>query len=64
LVASVILVMVVELLNTGIEATIDRIGPERHELAGLAKDLGSAAVLVTIGLGVFVWLSIVVPIYL
>jgi diacylglycerol kinase (ATP) len=44
LVAPILLVLVVELLNSAIEATIDRIGAERHALSGLAKDLGSAAV--------------------
>ena len=39
-----ILVLVVELLNSSVETAIDRIGPERHPLSGLAKDLGSAAV--------------------
>lgn len=41
---SVLAVLIVELLNTAVEVTIDRIGKERHELSGLAKDLGSAAV--------------------
>jgi diacylglycerol kinase (ATP) len=45
LAGSVVFVMVVELLNTGIESAIDRIGPEWHELAKRAKDMGSAAVL-------------------
>lgn len=44
LVGPMILVLVVELLNSAVETTIDRIGPERHPLSGLAKDLGSAAV--------------------
>jgi diacylglycerol kinase (ATP) len=48
LVAPLLLVLIVELLNSGIEAAIDRIGPERHELAGLAKDLGSAAVFLSL----------------
>jgi diacylglycerol kinase (ATP) len=52
------LVLVVELLNTAIEAAIDRIGPERHELAGRAKDLGSAGVFCSIALAAFVWLLI------
>ena len=43
-----LLVLVVELLNTGLEAIVDRIGPEHHELSGMAKDVGSAAVLVSI----------------
>ena len=48
LICSVVLVMVVELLNTGIESAIDRIGPEWHELAKRAKDIGSAAVLISL----------------
>ena len=55
LVASVLLVLVVELLNSAIEAAVDRVGPERHELAGLAKDVGSAAVLVALLLCAAVW---------
>ena len=45
LVAPMLLILVVELLNSAVEAAIDRIGAERHPLSGLAKDLGSAAVL-------------------
>src|SRR6187402_1786919 len=45
---SVVLVMIVELLNTGIEAAIDRIGPEWHDLSKRAKDMGSAAVLLSL----------------
>ncbi len=48
LAASVLLVMIIELLNTGIEAAIDRIGPEWHELSKRAKDMGSAAVLLSL----------------
>ena len=44
LLLSILLVLIVELLNTAVEVAIDRIGKERHELSGLAKDLGSAAV--------------------
>lgn len=58
LVSSVFLVLIVELLNTGIEAVVDRVGYERHELAGLAKDMGSAAVLVSIVMCLFIWFSI------
>jgi len=47
LVGPVLLILVVELFNSAVEATIDRIGEERHELSGLAKDLGSAAVFVS-----------------
>lgn len=58
MVASVMLILIVELLNSAIEAVVDRIGPEHHELSGRAKDIGSAAVLVTLLLAVLVWLSI------
>lgn len=44
LLISLLLVLITELLNTAVEVTIDRIGKERHPLSGLAKDLGSAAV--------------------
>ena len=55
LAGSVVLVMVVELLNTGIESAIDRIGPEWHELAKRAKDMGSAAVLLSLLLCAGIW---------
>jgi diacylglycerol kinase (ATP) len=55
LVASVLLVLIVELLNTAIEAAVDRIGSEHHVLSGRAKDVGSAAVLVTLVLAATVW---------
>jgi diacylglycerol kinase (ATP) len=58
LVAPVMLVLIVELLNSAIEATVDRVGRERHELAGLAKDLGSAAVLLSFILWAAVWLFV------
>ena len=48
LAGTVVLVMVVELLNTGIEAAIDRFGPDWHELSKRAKDMGSAAVLLSL----------------
>ena len=48
LIGSLLLVLIVELLNSGIEAVVDRVGLERHELSGLAKDMGSAAVLVSL----------------
>ncbi len=63
LIGSVVLVMIVELLNTGIEAVVDRTGLEHHELSGQAKDMGSAAVMVSIALGFFIWLSILIPTY-
>jgi diacylglycerol kinase (ATP) len=55
LISTVILVMVVELLNTGIESAIDRMGPEWHELSKRAKDMGSAAVLLSLLLCSGVW---------
>ncbi|MGG4610012.1 diacylglycerol kinase [Providencia sp. Me31A] len=55
LISSVVLVAVVELLNSAIEAVVDRIGSEYHELSGRAKDIGSAAVFVSIGLALFIW---------
>lgn len=57
LTGTVVLVMVVELLNTGIESAIDRIGPEWHELSKRAKDMGSAAVLLTLLLCAGCWLA-------
>lgn len=59
LAGSVLLVLMVELLNTGIESCIDRIGPEWHELSGRAKDMGSAAVLLSLLLCAGVWLAAV-----
>ena len=58
LVGPMLLVLIVELLNSAIEATVDRIGFERHALAGLAKDIGSAAVLMSFVLLVVVWLLV------
>jgi diacylglycerol kinase (ATP) len=55
LAATVLMVMVVELLNTGLEAAIDRIGPEWHALSKRAKDLGSAAVLLSLLLCAGTW---------
>jgi diacylglycerol kinase (ATP) len=60
LVSSWLLVMAVELINSAIEAVVDRIGPERHELAGRAKDLGSGAVLCAIAFAVTVWIIVLV----
>ena len=58
LLGSWMLVIIVELINTAIESAIDRIGPERHELAGRAKDLGSAGVFSAIALAVVVWILV------
>ena len=56
LAATVVLVMVVELLNTAVESAIDRIGPQWHDLSKRAKDLGSAAVLLSLLLCAATWL--------
>lgn len=55
LVGSLLVVLIVELLNTAVEATIDRIGPEIHPLSKAAKDVGSLAVLLSLGLVVVIW---------
>ncbi len=55
LIGSLFLVLVVELLNSSIEALVDRVGRERHELSGRAKDAGSAAVLIAIVNVFVVW---------
>ncbi|MGH8231985.1 MAG: diacylglycerol kinase [Steroidobacteraceae bacterium] len=58
LAAPVLLILIVELLNSAIEATVDRIGLERHVLAGLAKDIGSAAVMLSFILLGVVWVLV------
>lgn len=58
LIGSVLLVMIVEILNSAIEAVVDRIGTERHELSGRAKDMGSAAVLLAIIIALITWATL------
>jgi diacylglycerol kinase (ATP) len=58
LIGPVLLILIVELINSAIEATVDRIGLERHVLAGLAKDIGSAAVFMSFILLGTVWLLV------
>ncbi len=60
LLGCIVLVIIVEILNSAIEAIVDRIGLEKHELSGRAKDLGSAAVMLTIALAVMTWLIILI----
>ncbi len=55
MVGSVVLVLIVEILNSAIEAVVDRIGPEHHELSGRAKDMGSAAVMFSLLNVVVIW---------
>ena len=59
LVAATALVLIVELLNSAVEAVVDRIGPELHELSGRAKDMGSGAVLVSLLLWLYTWTVLV-----
>ncbi|RCW24312.1 MULTISPECIES: diacylglycerol kinase [Vibrio] len=59
----VVLVLIVELVNSAIEAVVDRIGIERHELSGRAKDIGSAAVMVALAFSGFTWLYILASRY-
>ncbi len=58
LVVSVMLLMLVELLNSGIESVVDRIGEEYHELSGKAKDICSAAVMMAIGIMIVIWVAV------
>ena len=58
MIGAVVFVIIVEILNSPIESVVDRIGPEHHPLAGRAKDMGSAAVLLSIILAVFVWIAL------
>ncbi len=58
LIAAVLGILIIELLNTAIETAIDRIGFEYNELSRLAKDCGSAAVLVSLLLSVYIWLEV------
>jgi diacylglycerol kinase (ATP) len=55
LIGPCLLVLIVELLNSGLEAAVDRIGAEHHDLSGQAKDLGSAAVFLSLVLVLVVW---------
>ena len=55
MIATVLLVLIVELLNSAIEAVVDRVGTEHHELSGRAKDMGSAAVFISLLLTAYVW---------
>lgn len=58
LLAAALQLLVVELVNSAIEAVVDRIGPEQHELAGRAKDMASAAVALSIALLLIVWVAV------
>jgi diacylglycerol kinase (ATP) len=55
LIGSLVLVLIVEILNSGLEALVDRVGTEKHKLSGRAKDMGSAAVMLSLMNVVIVW---------
>lgn len=63
MVASVLLVLIVELLNSAIEAVVDRVSLENHRLAKRAKDIGSAAVLISLILVIVVWACVLVEVF-
>lgn len=58
LIAVCFLVLIIELLNSAIEAVVDRVGPEHHDLAGRAKDMGSAAVMLSLIMALGTWFLI------
>jgi len=58
LIASILLILLTELLNSALEAVVDRIGPERHELSKRAKDMGSAAAFISMVTAALVWIVI------
>ncbi len=62
LIASLLLVLIVELLNSAIEAVVDRVSLENHELSKRAKDFGSAAVFLSLTIVALVWLLIALPV--
>ena len=62
LISSLLIVMIVELINSAIEAVVDRISDDWHELSGRAKDIGSAAVFVALSLAALIWISILIDI--
>ncbi|MDH5389091.1 MAG: diacylglycerol kinase [Gammaproteobacteria bacterium] len=58
LISSLLFILIVELINSAIEAVVDRVGDELHELSGRAKDMGSSAVFLAIGIAVVVWVGV------
>jgi len=64
LIGSLFLVLIVELLNSGIEAIVDRVSDDHHELSGRAKDLGAAAVMTALINVIVIWSIIFVPKFL
>lgn len=64
LVSSLIMVLVIELLNSSVEAAIDRISFEHHDLSKRAKDFGSAAVMLALFVATLLWAAVCVPLIL
>ena len=58
LISPLLIVLIVELLNSAVEAAIDRVGAEHHDLSGRAKDFGSAAVFLSLALTAVIWIGI------
>lgn len=63
MIGCLVLVVIVELMNSAVEAVVDRVGSEWHELSGRAKDIGSAAVLIALIFSTFTWMFILWPYY-
>ena len=63
LVCAILQVLLIETLNTGLEAIVDRVGTEYHELSGLAKDCGSAAVFISFSIAILIWAGVLVNAY-
>ena len=61
MVGSILLILIVEILNSGLEAIVDKASPEKHELAKQAKDMGSAAVLLSLVNAAVVWACVLWP---
>ncbi len=61
LIGSILLVLIVEILNSAVEAVVDKASPEKHELAKRAKDMGSAAVLLSLLHAAVVWICVLWP---
>lgn len=57
MISSLLLILIVELINSAVEAVVDRVSDDWHELSGRAKNIGSAAVFVALFLALFVWAS-------
>lgn len=61
MIASILLILIVEILNSAVEAVVDKASPEKHELAKRAKDMGSAAVLLSLVNAAVIWACVLWP---